>query len=141
MKRRSPEELATEPMYYLAMGITIAAIYAYAPQSRIRAIAHLKMGDLVSMYDSNLVLSDLAKTRQRYGPQPILFTADILEIMTFFVDKVRVHLVVLNPELDEPYALIFISRRGFPIPTKLANVPRQLKYFFIKAAGTFMSTI
>jgi hypothetical protein len=44
-------------------------------------------------------------------------------------DNVRVHVVALNPELCEPYALIFISRRR---STKLVNVPHQLKCFSLK---------
>jgi len=132
MKMLSPVELATAASYYHGIGLSIAGIYAYAPQSRIQAIAHLKMSDLVSMFDRNLVLSDLAKTRQKYGPQPILFTADILNILSFFVDKVRIHLQKRYVELGDPSAPIFTSQRS---PGKLANVARQLKGFFLKEAG------
>lgn len=132
MQRLPESELSTEALYYQGIGLCIASDYGFAVQSRIRAIAHMRMADLPAMFETGVVLSQLAKTRLKYGPQPILFTSEQLRIHTFFVDRIRKHVQSLHPALGEPRAFLFASRRH---PENLANVPLQLKKFFIRTAG------
>jgi hypothetical protein len=132
IQRLSDTELSTEAVYYQGIGLCVASDYGFAVQSRILAIAHMRMGDLPAMFDTGVVLSQLSKTRLKYGPQPILFTSEQLRIHTFFVDRIRIHLQSLYPALGEPEAFLFPSRRQ---PLRLANVALQLKSFFVRVAG------
>jgi len=125
-------DLASEAIYYRTVGLSVASHYAFAVQSRILAINHIRMWDLPDAFDKRLVLSEKAKTRQKYGPQAILFTPEQLRITTFFVDRVRIHLQRRNPALGEPGAYLYASFRQ---PTKLANVSLQLKNVFIAIGG------
>ena len=125
-------ELASEVVYYKVVGLSMASHYSFAMQSRIAPISHMKMSELGSMYDRQLVLSDEGKTRQKYGPQPILFTEDQLRIMTFFIDYVRSPLQKRYPFLGDHDAFVYASYRN---PDRVANCSRQLKKFFIHEAG------
>jgi len=132
MKRLPVGDLALETTYYKFVGLSMTSHYAFSPQSRVAPINGLKMGDLPAMYDRQMVLADNAKTREKYGPQPILFGPDQLAIITFFVDHVRLPLQLRYPHLADLGAYLYASFRQ---PHKLADGSRQIRIFCMEEAG------
>jgi hypothetical protein len=132
MRRLPAGDLALEATYYKFVGLSMTSHYAFSPQSRIAPINSMKMRDLPAMYDQQVVLADHAKTREKYGPQPILFGPDQLSIITFFLDHVRSQLQRRNPHLADLDAYIYAS---FRYPHKLTDGSLQMRKFCIEEAG------
>lgn len=91
------------------------------------------MGTAKACFDTDIGMTDDFKTVGKYGFQPLLISAEVKEMLAFFIEYIRGPMQKLNAELLDANSFLFPSRKyGDRNPV---NVGRYLKSFFERCAG------
>lgn len=136
IKALRKQQLTTEDIHYEVIGISVAALYVYAPQGRIKSIASITLEETIALFNDQSCLKSDFKTGSKYGYQPVLAVPVCLEIIRFYLDNIRPIAEAMHPSLVDNQSPLFASRRT----GGLVGLGRQLKRAFERICGLTMTS-